>query len=231
MSLLVEEFFLLLFAVGTVILSLKRHLLPYLTPDEVKVLILLFTLLVAVKGLELSGVLRYFALRLERFKHFPPLLVLYTALLSMFATNDAALLSVVPLTLLLEENRALIPLLVVLEILAANIGSALSPFGNPQNIFLYHHYRLTLTQFLSAVLPVFLPLLVFLLILTPPKGGEIIQTPKRGVLDLKVLSASVADFLLFLGVFFGFLPLEVLFSIPFLGLFKRNSLRWTTTSS
>ena len=127
-----EEFFLLLFSAGTLILSLKREELPHISSAEWKVLLFLLSLMVVIKGFELSGVLKYLALKLERFKNFPPLLVLYAAILSAFVTNDVALLAVVPLTLLLKD-KALIPLLVVLEIIAANIGSALSPFGKEKN--------------------------------------------------------------------------------------------------
>ena len=45
-----------------------------------------------------------------------------------------------PLTLLLDARRK--GLLVILEALAANAGSALTPFGNPQNLFIYWHYEL-----------------------------------------------------------------------------------------
>ncbi len=224
-SFLLREFFLLLFAVGTVALSLWRGETPKISPDEWRILALLFTLLVAVKGFELSGVLEFLALRLEDFKPFPTLLVLYTAVLSMFVTNDAALLTVVPVTLLLKRNRGFIPLLVVLEILAANIGSALSPFGNPQNIYLVHHYGLTLRDFLSAVVPLFLPLLVFLSILAPRSMGKA-ESPKGGfVLNLRPLLVSTVVFLLFLGVFFKVLPLWVLIAVPLVGLFYWETLR------
>ncbi len=225
MSLLVEEFFLFLFLAGTFILSLWEGRFPKISPDEWRVLALLFTLLVAVKGLELSEVLKYLALRLEGFKYFPLLLVFYTAILSMFVTNDAALLTVVPLTLLLRKDRELIPLLVVLEILAANIGSALSPFGNPQNIYLIHHYGLTLRDFLSAVVPLFLPLLFFLLLLTPGGVGKA-ESPKWGFdLNFRPLSVSLLAFFLFLGVFFKVFPVWVLSVVPFIGFLYTETLK------
>ena len=223
-KLLAENLFPLLFAVGTIFLSLERGKLPHISPEEWKVLLFIFTLLVVIRGFELSGGLKYAALRLERFKYFPPLLVLYTAFLAMVVTNDVALIAVVPITLLLSENRELVPLLVVLEILAANIGSALSPFGNPQNIYLFHRYGLSLKEFLSAVVPVFLPLLVFLLILTPLRGKGVEKSPTEVRINWQPLVVSSLGFLLFLGSFFKLLPLWVLFPIFAAGIWIRELL-------
>ncbi len=223
-KLLIENLFLLLFAVGTVVLSLERGKLPHISPEEWKVLLFLYTLLVVVKGFELSGILKYAALRLERFKYFPPLLVLYTAFLAMFVTNDVALLAVVPITLLLKENRELVPLLVVLEILASNTGSSLSPFGNPQNIYLFHRYGLDLKDFLTAVVPVFLPLLVFLPILTPFRGKAVEKLPPEVGIDWRPLIVSCFGFFLFLGSFLKFLPIWIMLPIFAAGIWIRELL-------
>ena len=63
-------------------------------------------------------------------------------LLSMFVTNDVALVTVVPLTLLTMmgcSEKAKIQTLVQ-ETIAANLGSMLTPFGNPQNLYLTSYY-------------------------------------------------------------------------------------------
>ena len=61
---------------------------------------------------------------------------------SMFITNDVSLLTFVPLTLTALStlgkagNKLLIPI-VVLQTIAANLGSMLTPIGNPQNLYLF----------------------------------------------------------------------------------------------
>ena len=74
----------------------------------------------------------------------------------MLVTNDVALLTFVPFTLLLLEQvgcaSAVIPML-VLQTIAANLGSMATPVGNPQNLFLYAAYSLTAGEFFSATLP------------------------------------------------------------------------------
>jgi len=82
------------------------------------------------------------------------LMIGLTALLAMFITNDVALITVVPITITLSKKVGFNPYkLIVLEALAANIGSSLTPFGNPQNLYLYNHYAYDLFTFMRVVFP------------------------------------------------------------------------------
>ena len=69
---------------------------------------------------------------------------------SMLVTNDVALLTFVPFTILLLDQiacpKALVPVL-VLQTIAANLGSMATPVGNPQNLFLYAAYNLSAGDF------------------------------------------------------------------------------------
>jgi Na+/H+ antiporter NhaD/arsenite permease-like protein len=72
----------------------------------------------------------------------------------MFITNDVALISFVPLTLIIARKASFDPAYtVILETLAANIGSSLTPMGNPQNLFLFSYYNIPLTAFLGLMIP------------------------------------------------------------------------------
>ena len=53
--------------------------------------------------------------------------------------------------------------IVVLQTAAANLGSMLTPVGNPQNLFLYSYYNLSIGTFLRATLPVWALSLVLIL--------------------------------------------------------------------
>ena len=101
-------------------------------------------LLAITQGVEKSGMLQSAAQRLLSRTHRPaqpgpaadaPA----PPLLSALVTNDVSLFLLVPLTRVLA-TQAHLPLarLVVLEALAVNAGSALTPIGNPQNLFLWH---------------------------------------------------------------------------------------------
>ena len=83
-------------------------------------------------------------------------LVLLPFFASMLVTNDVALLTFVPFTLLLLQQigctgRAVEVL--VLQTVAANLGSMATPVGNPQNLYLYGAYGLGAGEFFAAVLP------------------------------------------------------------------------------
>lgn len=81
-------------------------------------------------------------------------LIATAMVLSMFMTNDVALLTLVPITILIGKKGNFDPFkLVALETVAANVGSSLTPFGNPQNIFLFNQYHMSLSGFMSISLP------------------------------------------------------------------------------
>ncbi|MCC5788299.1 MAG: hypothetical protein JJT75_01600 [Opitutales bacterium] len=90
-------------------------------------------------------------------------LCLLAAVLAAVITNDVALFLVIPLSLTLARIARL-PLgrLVVFQALAVNAGSALSPIGNPQNIFLWQTSEVSFTAYAWGMLPLAVPMLVVL---------------------------------------------------------------------
>ncbi|MDO4380608.1 MAG: SLC13 family permease [Clostridia bacterium] len=84
---------------------------------------------------------------------------------SMFVTNDVSLIIFVPLTILLfkagGKEQYTIPVL-VMENIAAVRGSLLTPFGSPQNLFLYSKSGLKTGEFLLMMLPLWLMSIVLL---------------------------------------------------------------------
>ena len=93
---------------------------------------------------------------------------MFSALLAAALTNDIALFIVVPLTLGLRTIIALpVGRLVVFEALAVNAGSALSPVGNPQNLYLWQASESSFLSFASFMLPLGLLLTGLILLLIP----------------------------------------------------------------
>ena len=87
---------------------------------------------------------------------------------SMLITNDVALITFVPfaiVTLSLIDRQDLMVIVIVLETVAANLGSMLTPLGNPQNLYLYSLSSMTFGDFVFLMLPYCL-LSLFLLILS-----------------------------------------------------------------
>lgn len=94
-------------------------------------------------------------------------LVSTAAILSTVLTNDVALFVIVPLTLGLCRIAPLpATRLVVFEALAVNAGSALTPIGNPQNLFLWQLSGSSFAEFTWHMAPLVAVLSILLLVLT-----------------------------------------------------------------
>jgi Na+/H+ antiporter NhaD/arsenite permease-like protein len=155
-----SEWLLLLFAGLTVALSLldPQPLSKYQQWLQLPTLAGLMGLLIAIQGIRDSGLVQHAAVavvaRAHSLRSLGLLLVTATALLSMVLTNDVSLFLIVPLTLAIGGMSNLPVLrMVVLEALAVNAGSTLSPIGNPQNLLLWQHSQLPFLHFTLAMLP------------------------------------------------------------------------------
>ena len=138
---------------------------PAVPPDEAylgyfdwKTLGCLFCVLAVASALRLMGAFdRAARAVIARFRRPGPLalaLVLTTAVLSCVATNDMALIMMLPLsaaTLMGANLPRLVAPVFVLQSLAANLCGMIVPFGNPQNLYLYSYYGLGLGDFLTAM--------------------------------------------------------------------------------
>lgn len=144
-----------------------------------RTLALLYCLMTVVSGLRQAGLFSHMAHLLCRkagsLRSLGLLLVLLSFFSSMLITNDVALLTFVPLAVVVlgmaGQQKALIRV-VVLQTVAANLGSMLTPVGNPQNLYLYSHYDLGMGEFLSVTFPVWalsLALVLGLCLLLPAR--------------------------------------------------------------
>ncbi len=148
---LLKEWLLTTAAAGLFFTSLHLKRLPLYSRHDFEVLFILFTLFVVINGLEKSGLFATLAAKLSNGRYPAVRLIIGIFFLSMFVTNDVALLVGVPLALRLNCRRP--HLLVIFLALSANSGSALTPFGNPQNLFIYWFYHLHPWQFVEAIAP------------------------------------------------------------------------------
>lgn len=135
----------------------------YLGYIDYRTLAILFCLMSVMAGLQKIGVFKGIARKLLGSVKGGRSLVLTLVLLcffsSMLITNDVALITFVPFTftvldLLGEEQkgRLLLPV-VVMQTIAANLGSMLTPVGNPQNLYLYGKAGLSVSAFLGLMMP------------------------------------------------------------------------------
>lgn len=130
---------------------------PKLEYINFQVLFILFSLMLTIKALEELRFLDKFAIAIlnkcNNSRSVSAILILLCFFSSMFVTNDVALLTFVPLTLVVSRKTQM-PMMetIILQTIAANIGSSLTPMGNPQNLFIYSHYGIKPMPFFSTVL-------------------------------------------------------------------------------
>ena len=139
----------------------------YLTYIDLRTLALLYCLMTVVAGLRQAGLFDFLAQtvcgRSGNLQLLSVLLVLLCFFSSMLITNDVALLTFVPFAVIVlgmaKLDRHLIRI-AVLQTVAANLGSMLTPVGNPQNLYLYSAFDLTMDDFLAMTLPIWMLSLV-----------------------------------------------------------------------
>ena len=86
-------------------------------------------------------------------------LVFITFIGSMILANDMALLTFLPLgwyVLNSTNNRQALAFTFIMQNIAANLGGMVTPFGNPQNLYLYSYYHIETREFVQIMLPIFL---------------------------------------------------------------------------
>ena len=137
-------------------------------------LAILFCLMCVMAGLQKLGLFRWIAQKLLACMHKTSQVVLLLVMLcfffSMLITNDVALITFVPFTFTVgamlgeETYRRMAFPVVVLQTIAANLGSMLTPVGNPQNLYLYGISGMGTGEFIGVMLPYSLLSLVLLVV-------------------------------------------------------------------
>lgn len=146
---------------------------------DYRTLAILLGLMVVMSGLRKMGLFRRIAqgllCRVKSGRGLVLILMMLCFFFSMLITNDVALITFVPFTFTVlemmgeEQRRKLVLPLIAMQTIAANLGSMLTPIGNPQNLYLYGKAGLSIGEFVWLMLPY---ALLSLLILT---GWAIIQ--------------------------------------------------------
>lgn len=143
----------------------------YLEYIDFRVLGILLCLMTVMAGLKKNGffdeVGRRLLRRTKTTRELCMVLVMLCFFFGMIITNDVALITFAPFAMLIlnhcSREDLLIPV-IVLQTIAANLGSMLTPIGNPQNLFLYNAGGFTLIEFVTVMLPYTLASLVGLIV-------------------------------------------------------------------
>ncbi len=202
------------------------YAVPKISYIDFHVLSILFCLMLVVAGFKKLKVLDYLAVYVltlcSSLRNITLALTGIAFFSSMLVTNDVALLTFVPLALVigkrLEHDMAKI---IILQTLAANLGSALTPMGNPQNLFLYAHYKMASSDFLLSMAPLAIISAVWLCFLIGSERDQKMKVelslPVLGPKNILVLYFAI--FVVCLLAVFHFLDFRLAFAVTFLGIF------------
>lgn len=150
-----EPVFVIAFLCAVLSMFLVPPSADYIGYIDFRVLELLFCLMAAVAGMQQEGVFLVLAQNPGRKKESEAAdltLVMLPFFSSMLITNDVALITFVPFAVLVLEltgQTKHLAWVVTLQTIAANIGSMLTPVGNPQNLYLSSFYQLAAGDFLQ----------------------------------------------------------------------------------
>lgn len=149
---------------------------------DARVLALLFCLMTVMEGFKKTGLFEQMANSLlKKVKTFRQLMVVLVGLCffsSMWITNDVALLTFVPFTILvlrMAQMEQQMIAVVTMETIAANLGSMATPVGNPQNLYLYSVSGMSLGEFIKVMGPLSVLSLMMILAGCLAKKNEKLQ--------------------------------------------------------
>lgn len=153
--------------VALVLAAVSAFIVPpdvkYVEYIDLRTLAILFCLMSVMAGLQKMGFFGNIAKRLlSKVKSGYSLiliLVLMCFFFSMVITNDVALITFVPFTFIIlnllgqKKRNRLILQVTAMQTIAANLGSMLTPIGNPQNLYLYGKAGISIGRFILLMLP------------------------------------------------------------------------------
>lgn len=179
-----------------------------------------FTVL-AEKIVSLTGNLRSAAIAL----------IYITFIGSMIIANDMALITFLPLgyyVLFCTKNERYMARLFVLQNISANLGGMLTPFGNPQNLYLFSYFKIPTLEFMGIMLLPFLLSVALLTLcgLTFPKTKISYENDRKKNLPRKKTAYYIVLFAISILIVFGTIPYYIGLPIVLIGvlLFDRDAL-------
>lgn len=148
--------------VATVLAIITMFFVPidkeYLNYFDYNTLICLFCMLAVVAGLKSTNVFELISRKLIGLFHTRRAiiytLVFGTFFFDMIVANDMSLITFLPLTYIVlhsTKNDKYLAFTFIMQTIAANMGGMITPYGNPQNLYLYSYYNIGTTEFFSIL--------------------------------------------------------------------------------
>lgn len=183
----------------------------YIEYFDLKTLVCLFTIMLCVAAFKNLDVFSVIAVKLiKKLKSTRALtfaLVFITYFASIVIANDIALLTFLPLTIAVFNScgkKEYIAVCAILQTIGANLGGMIMPFGNPQSLYIFSFFELTVGEFTSTMLFPFIVSLVLIVVcclLVKKENAEVLCEEKREIPTWRPIVYSVLFILSLLSVF------------------------------
>ena len=190
----------------------------YLGYFDFNTLSCLFCMLAVVAGLKSTNVFELVSRKLIGLFHTRRsviyVLVYGTFLFDMIVANDMSLITFLPLTYVVlhsTQNDKYLAFTFIMQTIAANMGGMITPYGNPQNLYLFSYYGIGTAEFFGILLKQAIAVAVLLYICCAFISNEPLTLKKKSKIsiDKKTLAMYIALFWAVILTIFRFIPYQL----------------------
>lgn len=191
---------------------IDKEYLGYFNTDT---LISLFCMLAVVAGLKSTNVFEVVARKMIGLFHTRRAviysLVFGTFFFDMIVANDMSLITFLPLTYIVlhsTKNDKYLAITYIMQTIAANMGGMITPYGNPQNLYLYSYFNIPTGEFLGILLPQSITVALMLAVSGLFIKNEKLTLRKKSkiIVDKKTLNIYIVLFVIVILSIFRVIP-------------------------
>lgn len=190
--------------ITSVIIPIDNEYVGYFDYKTLTCLFCVLAVVCALKNINFFYILARKVVQLFKTARMSILALVYITFIgSMLIANDMALLTFLPLgyfVLTTTGKKKYMAFTFIMQNIAANLGGMLTPFGNPQNLYLYSRYEIPNLEFIGIMAPPFVLSVVLIticcIIFVKPEplslsDEKIVLDPKRTILYLALFALSI----------------------------------------
>lgn len=202
-------------SIATVLTVITCFIIPidkeYLGYFDYNTLICLFCMLAVVAGLKNTKIFELISRKMIGLFHTRRTviyaLVYGTFFFDMIVANDMSLITFLPLTYIVlhsTRNDKYLAFTFIMQTIAANMGGMITPYGNPQNLYLYSYYNIPTSEFFGILLVQSITVAILLYIciaFIPNEKLKLKRDTKITIEKNKLVIYTVLFILVILGIF------------------------------
>ena len=207
----------------------------YLEYFDYNTLICLFCMLAVVAGLKSTNIFELISRKIISLFHTRRTviyaLVFGTFFFDMIVANDMSLITFLPLTYIVlhsTNNDKYLAFTFIMQTIAANMGGMITPYGNPQNLYLYSYYGIPTSEFFGILFFQSITVAVLLYICCAFISNEPLELKNKSKIDVNIKDLYIYSmlFLLVILSIFRVLPYIFTFAIVIITIFVVDKKRF-----